>query len=485
MSDNLDGYSPEEQKRRRIAIDCYKKGGEALARGNFDYAVEMYTQCVRIVPDNLLYRQVLRGAECKKYRDNGSGASMAFIRCAGVRTKTKKLRYQKNWRELDQAAEEGLTINPWDAHFNADVGEAATHLGYQEVAIFGYEKAVEGDPKNKDYLRALGHAYKKKSRYSDAVKIWQRVQQLDPLDTEARTEITFNITTDTIQRGKFEEAPTLQEVVVKQGYEESIKGDVESDKAPSAPGESAEADLLHAIRKEPTAVGNYLKLADLYRKELRYDDAIAIYQRALEVTGGDINIRERLEDVQLEMGRRNRDLVKQDAARHPQDATLQQRLQDVSKELLQQEITVFSSRVERYPQDLRLKAELAQRFFQAGRAAQAIPLYQQAAKDPRLEAVVLVSLGKCFLKEKKNDLAEFQFKKAVVKLNANDHKTVLLDCQFWLGRLAEEALRNEDAISHYNEVIALDYNYKNGEARKRLEKLQGDRGEEGGLMDEV
>ena len=72
---------------------------------------------------------------------------------------------------------------------------------------------------------------------------------------------------------------------------------MEDDNAPSAPGESAEADLLHAIRKEPTAVGNYLKLADLYRKELRYDDAIAIYQRALEVTGGDINIRERMEDV--------------------------------------------------------------------------------------------------------------------------------------------------------------------------------------------
>jgi tetratricopeptide (TPR) repeat protein len=482
--DNLTGYSEEEQKRRRNAIEWFKKASEALAKGNFDYAVEMFTNCVRFVPDHLNYRQFLRGAECKKYRNNRSGASLAFLRVAGVRTKTAKARYQKNWRELDHAAEEGLAINPWDAQFNADVGDAATHLGYNEVAIFSYEKAVETDSKNKEFLRSLARAYERKIRYPEAIRIWERVRELDPLDTEARTKITGLNATNTIESAGFDKAPALKDVVVKQGYEESIKGDVEQD-GPAAPGESAEADLLHAIRKEPTAVGNYLKLADLYRRELRFDDAIAIYQRALEVTGGDINIRERLEDVQLEMGRRNRDFLKQDADQHPQDAALQQRLVDVKKELLQQEITVLSSRVERYPQDLRLKAELAQRFFQAGKSALAIPLYQQAAKDPRLEAVVLVSLGKCFLKERKNDLAEFQFKKAVLKLNASDHKLVLLDCHYWLGRLAEDALRSEDAISHYNEVIALDYNYKDGDARKRLEKLQGDRGDEGGLMDEV
>jgi tetratricopeptide (TPR) repeat protein len=372
-------------------------------------------------------------------------------------------------------------INPWDAHFNADVGEAAVHLGYQEIAVFSYEKAVESDPKNKDYLRALAYAYEKRVRYPEAIRIWERVQQLDPLDTEARSKITGLNATDMIKRANFEEAPKLKDVV-KQGYEESVKGGVEQDSA-AAPGESAEDDLRHAIRRDPAAIGNYLKLAELYRKELRYDEAMDMYQKALQVAGGDPNVRERLEDVQLEMGRRNRDFLKQDAANHPDDAELQQRLVEVKRELLLQEISVFSTRAERYPQDLRLKAELGQRFVESGKPDKAIPLFQQAAKDPRLEAVVLVSLGRCFLKVKKNDLAEFQFKRAVTKLNASDHKSSLLDCHFWLGRLAEQAGRNDDAITHFNEVISLDYGYK--DARERLEKLQGDRGQEGGLSEEV
>lgn len=483
--DTLSGYSEEEQKKRRIAIDLYRRGNEALAKGNFDYAVDCYKKCVQLVPDHLHYRQVIRGAVGKKYRDNKTGASMAFLRVAGVKAQIKKLQFQKKWRELDAAAEDGLLINPWDASFNAGVGEAAVHLNYPEVAIFGYEKAVESDPKNKDYLRALAHGYEKKLRYLEAIKIWERVQQLDPLDIEARSKITGLNATNMIQRANLDETTKMQDVVInKQGYEASIKGDAGNEEDTSSPGQSLENDLRHAIRREPAAIGNYLKLAELYRKELRFDEACDIYQKALQVSGGDPNVRERLEDVQLEMGRRNRDLVKQDAAKHPSDAERQQRFQDVNKELIQQEITVYSSRVERYPQDLRLKAELANRFVLTGKTSLAIPLYQQAAKDPRLEALILVSLGKCFLKEKKNDLAEFQFKKAVVKLNPQDHLKVLLECRYYLGRLSEEAMRTEDAISNYNEVIALEYDYK--DARERLEKLQGHRPEErGGLGDEV
>ena len=478
---NSAGPTDDEPRNRRIALDCYKKGNEALSKQNFDYAIDMYGKSALLVPDNLLYRQVLRGAECKKYRDNKSGARMAFISTTGVRAKTKKVRLQKNWKELDRTAEEGLKINPWDAGFNADLGEAAVHLGYQEVAVFAYEKAVETDPNHKDHLRSLALAYERRSRFLDAVKMWERIRDLDPLNSEARTKISEMLTNDTIKGGGYEDAKNIQEVVV--GYEASVKGDAVDPNAAAAPGESEEADLKHAIRKEPAMPGNYLKLAELLRKEKRYDESIDVYQKVLQVTGGDPNIRERMEDVQLELGRQTRDLAKHLAAQNPEDAEAQQRADDLKRELVLQEITVFSSRVERYPQDLRIKAELAQRFFQIGKYSQAIPLFQQAVKDTRLEAVVSVNLGKCYLKERKNDLAEFQFKRAVTKLNSNDHLKPLVECHYWLGRLAQEAGRKEDAITHYNEVISLEYDYK--DARDRLEKLQGDSGREGALMDDA
>lgn len=482
-SESLASLPEEEQRKRKIAIDCYKKGNEALSKQNFEYAIEMYGKSVMLVPDNLLYRQVLRGAECKKYRDNKTGARMAFISVAGVRAKSKKLRMQKNWRDLLQSAEDGLAINPWDAGFNADLGEGAVHLGYQEVAVFAYERAVESDPKNKDYLRALALAYENRSRYNEARTMWEKLLELDPLNSEARTMITKMLTVHTIERAGYNEAKKIKEVTV--GYEDSIKGDVidSANTANAAPGESEETDLRHAIRKDPTLPGNYLKLADIYRKSKRYDEAIDVYQQVLQVTGGDTNIRERLEDVQLEVSRNNRDISKKLAAQKPDDAEAQHRAAELARELVLQEISVFRTRVDRYPQDMRMKAELGQRFFQVGKYAEAIPLFQQAVKDTRLEAVVLVNLGKCFLKERKNDLAEFQFKRAVAKLNPNDHLKALLECHYWLGRLAQEAGRKDDAITHYNEVISLEYDYK--DARDRLEKLQGETGRTGGLVDDA
>ena len=192
---------------------------------------------------------------------------------------------------------------------------------------------------------------------------------------------------------------------------------------------------------------------------------------------GDPNVREQMEDIEIEMVRRNLLFAKEAASQNPDDAVAKQNRIDLAKELLEQEIEVFSRRSERYPSDLKLKNELAQRFMQANKPALAIPLLQAASKDVRLEAQVLVNLGMCFLKQKQNPLATRQFKKALEKLSANEHPQPFKDCHYWLGRLAEEAKDLTTAETHYLEILGLDYSYKDVSAR--LEKIQGELGQSG------
>jgi DNA-binding PadR family transcriptional regulator len=45
-------------------------GGEAMNQQNWDYAIESFLQAATLVPDNVAYRQALRGCERKKYKDN-------------------------------------------------------------------------------------------------------------------------------------------------------------------------------------------------------------------------------------------------------------------------------------------------------------------------------------------------------------------------------------------------------------------------------
>jgi tetratricopeptide (TPR) repeat protein len=469
------GYSPEEQRKRKLASDCLKRATEAMAKQNWDYAVEMFATAVKMVPDNLMYRQSLRGSERKKYKDNKSGASMAFLKLSGIRSRIKKARGAKNWADLDLAAEEGLAVNPWDAHFNADLGEAARERGFLEIAAFAYEQATspDGSPDNKDYLTALAEIYELRKNFTAAIAVLDKVMELDPLNGAVRSKIQALGANMTIHKAGYDDAQSTQEVretKPKQGYEESVKGDVKTNKEVLAPGESVEADLQRMIRKEPANVAHYLKLGDFFRREGKLEEAAKTYKLALDVSG-DPNIREQMEDVELDMVRRNVSFAKEASARDPKDEQSRAIVVELATELLSQEIEIFSRRVDRYPNDLRLKHELARRFMRCKKYDKAIPLLQAASKDIRLESQVLASLGSCFLAKKQNNLAKRQFEKALEKLNATDHPIPFKECCYYLARLAEEAKDRATAEKYYSEILASDYEYK--DVAKRLGEIQG------------
>ncbi|MDA1016644.1 MAG: tetratricopeptide repeat protein, partial [Planctomycetota bacterium] len=175
---------------KKFAADYWKRGNEAFAKENWDYAIDCFTKSVEFAPDNLTYRQTLRGTVRKKYKDNKSGAKMASVKLMGVKGKIKKSRMQKDWKNVDKLAEEGLRVNPWDASLNAAVGEACLHLEYGEIAVFAYQRALETEMENVAYNRELARLLEDRGEYTEAIKLWERVKKLVPEDTEARSKIT-------------------------------------------------------------------------------------------------------------------------------------------------------------------------------------------------------------------------------------------------------------------------------------------------------
>lgn len=453
---------------KKIAADCWRTGSQAMAKENWDYAIEMFGRAVSMVPDNLMYRQSLRGVEYRKYNNNMTGAKMASMKLMGVRTKIKKARMSKDWQGLERAAEEGLAVNPWDAGLNADLGEACRNLGFEEVAVFAYQRAVESDRENKEFNVSLAELYEERGEYTEAIKVWQRVQKIDPLDGDARSKVTQLQGQVALDRGgyagKGDSDGGLDDQEVARRLGRNTSGTVDG------PGMSEEADLQRAIRKEPENAANYLKLADYYRRQRDLEKAAEIYQQAVEVSGGDVNIREQLEDVQLDILRHNLELAKEAVANNGEDDTAKRNAAALAREVLQREIEVLSSRVERYPSDQRLKFDLGQRFMRAKKYAEAIPLFQQSVNDQRLSADALVALGECFIHEKKGGLAKRQLEKAAPKIDKLDKPDLFKKTHYYLGRLCEEGNETAAAEDHYNEILEIDYNYR--DTLQRLEKLQ-------------
>ena len=266
-----------DDPKTRMAQECFRKGTEAMAKQNWDYAIEMIGQSVKFLPSNLLFRQTLRGVEKKKYPTKGAGAKMAGMRLMGVKASIKKARMTRNWANLDQSAEEGLILVPWDAELNADVAEATANQGFIDVAVQAFRWSVDMDPNNKATLKSLGSLLEEKGEFLDAIKYWERVFKLDPLDMEARSKITQLNASSVIRDGEFEDEDGKGGYFRPTGSVETAASAVASGELPP-PGWRTAGERA-AVRDELDALADLLRtMRHLFPEELQQQLAEVLRQ---------------------------------------------------------------------------------------------------------------------------------------------------------------------------------------------------------------
>src|SRR5438874_143598 len=64
---------PLNPEHRRVAVSQFEHANQAVATGNYDYAVRLLLSCCELDPGNLIYRQTLRRTEKVKYKNNLRG----------------------------------------------------------------------------------------------------------------------------------------------------------------------------------------------------------------------------------------------------------------------------------------------------------------------------------------------------------------------------------------------------------------------------
>lgn len=458
--------------KKKIANDCWKTGSEAVNKGNWDYAIAMFQKSVQLVPENLVYRQSLRGAQFKKYDNNKKGEGMwAKRKLVSIRSKISKAKAKEEWDALDIACEEGLVINPWDVGLNISLGDACTERGYDEIAVFAYSIACgpDGDPKNRNNLAKFATLLGNIDKYDEAVKIWRMIQALDPQDKEARSMITKLQADKMIDRGGYEGAETTKDVLPDHEVSKRLGKNNKKNQAADGPGQSEEADIERAIRKNPEDRDLYLKLGELHRKSGKMQPSLEAFRKANEISGGDHHIEEIIEDIELVEMRKEVELAIRDANEAPGDKEKASRAMELKKNFLVKELEVYKKREKSYPQDMKLKLKLAQLYIKTKNWSTAIPLLQRACSDVRLEVIAASLLGKCFLQDNQPSLALRQFKKVAPNLKHEDHPDLFLEVNYYLGRLYEQGKKYPLAEEHYGEVLSFDYEYK--DIRKRLDDI--------------
>ena len=445
------------------AAQCYQHGNKAMQAGNWDMATQMFSQCVKLVPHNLTYRQLLRNCTKKKYNDNGKGAgTLGKTKLISLRGKVKKAKQKEEWEEASQIAEEGLLLNPWDVQLNVDIAESNRKLDRGEVARFAYLEAVKAAPKDKDIHIAFAELLEERKEYGEAFKIWERIAKIDPKDMEVNRKLAALAAQQTTHVGGYDDAEGSSGVAKDKEFARGGQ---------SSRGKASETEtaLRHAVRREPEDVEHYIKLAAHLKQSKKFEDAYETLKQALDVSGGDPGVREQLEDAELRLMKYNVDLAKENA-NQTEDPEDRKRVAELSVEYRTRRIEILSAREERHPQNMNVKIELAELVMQLQDWSRAIPLLQKSSQDPRLKTRALVMLGKCFMYDKKMPLAKGQFERAVPDLNPETHPDTYKEAHYLLARACEETGDSDKAMHHYGEVLVIDYDYK--DARERLEKLQ-------------
>ena len=226
--------------------------------------------------------------------------------------------------------------------------------------------------------------------------------------------------------------------------------------------------LERAIMGYPEGVENYLQLADLHVQEDRPVDAEKVLTKALAVSGGDVAVREKLEDATAQR-MRHQLAIAQQRAEIKQTREARELAEEIGHNLIRYELEVLQSRAQRYPRNESLRLQLGRRLKRLGNFQEAAGLFEQVENDAACRGAAQLELGECLQHLKKYPKALLAYEHAVDAAGQISQIEVQKLSLYRAGVLAGALRQVEAARRHFTSLCDLDPEYK--DARDRLDKL--------------
>jgi tetratricopeptide (TPR) repeat protein len=343
-------------------------------------------------------------------------------------------------------------------------------LGHSDTQLTYLKGGLLGDPKSGEVNREAAIALTKIGRYDEAIDCWKRVAQAPKADVDEANREVANLH---VQKTMINTNSRMEKQAAAEGNA------AEDPEAKAARNLTPAQRLEQKISNNPADITSYVELADLHSREEKFGEAEAVLRRALEASGGDIRIREQLEDAQLRKAQQNSLIADKRAAEKKTPETVEQ-AQRMRVELNRQEIEVYRSRVERYPTNTNWKYELGIRYKKAGNFSEAIKMLQEARTDPKRKGVVLLDLGECFQQIKQYSLGMQQYVKAIEEIPEKEvdarKKALYRAGVLARGLSKEDPSKLADAEKYLGQLAEMDFGYR--DVADLLDKIARERNKE-------
>jgi tetratricopeptide (TPR) repeat protein len=439
----------------------FAKAADAAAGGNYDYAIDLYIDGLRRAPEAVEEGHLAL-------------ARLALQRQAKGGKKPGVLEKARLWRAkgpLEQmlAAEYLFAKDPSHMPYAEAMLKAAVEGGFTKTAdwianlIFQTNNALP-KPSFQVYI-LLKDAYKFIGQLDKAVVACQRALRLRP-DDAALAEEFKNLSAElTVARGRYDTSKDFRGSIKDAERQALLYGQDRVIKT-----EDWRKLALEQARKDyaanPDLPKNILNLAnclaDMQTKEAE-DQAIALLEQA-SVRLKDYGFKHRAGQIRLKQLNRLLEQAKAELEKDPADPQKKANVDLLVKQTHDFELEYYRLAVQNYPTDLRLKYEYALRLARDGLYDQAIPLFQEAQKDPARRIASMNQVGLCFMaKGWLNDAADV-LTNALNELEIKDD-AMGKELRYNLGCVYQQSGQHQKALEIFRKIAQEDYGYKDVSAR--------------------
>jgi tetratricopeptide (TPR) repeat protein len=452
--------------RAAKAYAFFERARKAADTQNYDYAIEMYLDGLRCDPD-ALEQGHLRLFELAMKRQGQDGKKPTMVeRMKRMRGKTP-LEQMLNAEYL--LAKDPDHLPYAEAMLKAAVaGKYRRTVGWIANLIFQANNASSRPSANTYVL--LKDSYKAIGQYDKAIVACQLASKLKPQDADLADEFK-NLTAEmTMARGKYDQEGDFRQSIQNREEQEKLQSQQAVIKTEDYK-QSAVDEARKAYTQDPNLPKNIIELSQALTdlQDSKADkEAIELLENAYK-TKKDFSFKQRAGQIWMKNLRRKIRRAKAAVEAKSDDSEAKARLSKLNARLNSVELEHYGLCVANYPTDLQAKFEYGSRLIRNKRFDEAIPLFQEAQKDPRHKISSMDKIGLCFFYKGWFADAIDIFTQAIGAYEIKDDG-VAKDLRYNLARSYEQQGNTEKSLEIYRKIAQLDFGYR--DVRQRVDKLR-------------
>lgn len=434
----------------------------------YDYAIDMYLSGLARAPD-ALEEGHLPLCELGFQRRGKGGKKPSMM---------EKVRRMRGKTPLEQMlnAEYLFVKDPDNLAYAEAMLKAAVEGGFTRTAhwianvIFQTNNTIE-KPSLQTYL-LLKDCYKALGQYDKAVAACQRAYRMKPNSKELADEFKDLSAEMTMFKGNYGVEGDFRQSIRDQETQARLYAQDRVIKTEDY-RISAVEEARKAYAREPDLPKNVFTLAEALadlETDRAENEAIQLLEDAW--TGHqDFSFKERAGLLRMRQLRRKLREANKQLEAGPQDSEARERVADLTATLDDTEFQHYRLCVENYPTDLAHKYEYALRLMRNKRYNEAIPLFQEAQRDPRRRIAAMDKVGYCFFMKGWYADAIDVFVQAIDTYEIKDD-AVAKELRYNLARAYEEQGEKTKAMEIYRKIAQLDFRYK--DVGERVDRLRAE-----------